>query len=176
MLTDKVGRKLDRPARLEESRIGELYLRHADAAVRLAYLLTGDEALAEDLVQDPFVRLAGRLAHLRDPGAFDAYLRRTVVNLARSHLRRRKVERLYLQRSGNEARHEATGSGSSFEEREPLWRALALLSERQRSAIVLRFYEDLSEAQVADILKVSPRDGEVARVSRAARDEKRDPR
>jgi DNA-directed RNA polymerase specialized sigma24 family protein len=54
MLIDKVGRKVDRPARSEESRIGELYLRHADAAVRLAYLLTGDEALAEDLVQDAF--------------------------------------------------------------------------------------------------------------------------
>src|SRR5438045_7060440 len=87
--------------RLEETetgRLGELYLRHADSAVRLAYLLTGDHALAEDLVQDAFVRLAGRLVHLRDPGAFEAYLRRTVVNLSHSHFRRRKVERVYLER------------------------------------------------------------------------------
>lgn len=153
MLTGKV----DRLERSDESRIGELYLRHADAAVRLAYLLTGDAALAEDLVQDAFVRVAGRLARLRDPGAFDAYLRRTVVNLARSHLRRRKVERLYLQRARSEARPEASAlTGSSLEDREPLWSALTRLSERQRSAIVLRFYEDLSEDQVADILKCRP--------------------
>jgi RNA polymerase sigma-70 factor (sigma-E family) len=149
--------KVDRRERSDEGRIGELYLRDAGGAVRLAYLLTGDAALAEDLVQDAFVRLAGRLAHLRDPDAFDAYLRRTVVNLVRSHFRRRRVERLYLQRARGEARPEASGSiGSSLEEREPLWRALAHLSERQRAAIVLRFYEDLSEDQVADILRCRP--------------------
>jgi len=48
----------------DHGRIGELYLGHADAAVRLAYLLTGDRDVAEDLVQDAFVRLAGRLAHV----------------------------------------------------------------------------------------------------------------
>src|SRR6266702_3303813 len=83
-------------------RLGELYRRHADRAIRLAYLLTGDRALAEDLVQDAFVKLAGRLAHLRDPGAFDAYLRRTVVNLANSHLRRKRLERTYLERIKHE--------------------------------------------------------------------------
>src|SRR5438128_7013337 len=89
--------EVDRPAPAEESRLGELYLRHADAAVRLAYLLTGDRALAEDLVQDAFVRLAGRLVHLRDPGAFDAYLRRTVVNLSQSYFRRKRVERAFME-------------------------------------------------------------------------------
>src|SRR3954447_9659168 len=87
----------------ETNRLGVLYLRHADGAVRLAYLLTGDMTLAEDVVQDAFVRLAGRLVHLRDPGAFEAYLRRTVVNLSRSHFRRRYVERAYLQRARGEA-------------------------------------------------------------------------
>ena len=62
--------------------LAELYVRHAAEATRLAYMLTGDRQLAEDLVQDAFVKLAGRLVHLRDPGAFDAYLRRTIVNLA----------------------------------------------------------------------------------------------
>src|SRR5437763_10570377 len=90
---------VDRVAAPDTGRLGELYLLHADAAVRLGYLLTGDRALAEDLVQDAFVRLAGRLVHLRDPGAFDAYLRRTVVNLSRSHFRRKKVERAYLERA-----------------------------------------------------------------------------
>src|SRR5438552_12969086 len=91
--------KVDPSVVADSGRIGELYLRHADAAVRLAYLLTGDRALAEDLVQDAFVRLAGRLVHLRDPGAFDAYLRKTVVNLSHSYLRRKRVEGMYLKRA-----------------------------------------------------------------------------
>jgi RNA polymerase sigma-70 factor (sigma-E family) len=148
--------KVDRAAR-PESRIEDLYLRHADAAIRLAYLLTGDAATAEDLVQDAFVRVAGRLGHLRDPGAFGGYLRRTVVNLSHSQLRRKRLERAYLERAGSEARTlGAAGAGGSFEDREQLWASLQRLSERQRSAIVLRFYEDLSEAEIADILRCRP--------------------
>jgi RNA polymerase sigma-70 factor (sigma-E family) len=138
-------------------RLGDLYLRHADAAARLAYLLTGDREVAEDIVQDAFVRLAGRLAHLRDPSAFDAYLRRTVVNLSRSYWRRKKVERAYLRRE-----EAAIAPGSlrvdppSIEDRELLWRAMAQLSDRQRAAVVLRFYEDLSEADTAELLRCRP--------------------
>jgi RNA polymerase sigma-70 factor (sigma-E family) len=141
----------------ETGRLGELYLRHADSAVRLAYLLTRDHALAEDLVQDAFVKLAGRLVHLRDPGAFDAYLRKTVVNLSHSYFRRKKVERAYLERTRGAARSEAAAwPGRSVEESDALWAALGKLSERQRAALVLRFYEDLSERQVADILNCRP--------------------
>ena len=53
--------------------------------------------MAEDLVQDAFVRLVGRLRHLREPNPFGAYLRRTIVNLATSHFRHRRVERAYLE-------------------------------------------------------------------------------
>src|SRR6476620_8348045 len=135
---------VERMSRTETGRLGELYVRHADAAVRLAYLLTGDMALAEDLVQDAFVRLAGRLVHLRDPGAFDAYLRRTVVNLSNSYFRRKKVERAYLERArGVTGARAADPPGRSFEDSEALWRALGKLSARQRAALVLRFYEDL---------------------------------
>ena len=148
---------VDRQATADAGRLGDLYLRHADDAVRLAYLLTGDRALAEDLVQDAFVKLAGRLVHLRDPGAFDAYLRRTVVNLSRSHFRRKKVERAYVERAGRAARAQVgTGSDRPIEDREELWRALGRLSQRQRAAIVLRFYEDLSEQRVAELLRCRP--------------------
>src|ERR671923_931917 len=102
---------VDRQAEADGGRLGELYLRHADDAVRLAYLLTGDRALAEDLVQDAFVRLAGRLVHLRDPGAFEAYLRRTVVNLSNSYFRRKRLERSYLARSRGEAQPAAVDPG-----------------------------------------------------------------
>lgn len=148
MLSDVI----ERSGESDAGRLGELYLAHADGAVRLAYLLTGDRALAEDLVQDAFIRLAGRLVHLRDQSAFDAYLRRTVVNLSNSHFRRRKVERAFLESARN-AVGTQTSQPPSVEDREDLWRALGRLSGRQRAAVVLRFYEDLSERQVAEILK-----------------------
>ena len=143
--------RLQEPTRVDHGRLATLYRQHSDRAARLAYLLTGDAALAEDLMQDAFVKLAGRLAHLRDPAAFDAYLRRTVVNLANSHFRRRKVERNYLERMGRRPEGEPTG-GAGPEERDELWNALQRVAPRQRAAIVLRFYEDLSEERTAEVL------------------------
>ena len=78
--------------------LAALYVQHAPAAFRLAYLLTGDIRLAEDLVQEAFVRLIGRFSDLRHPEAFPAYLRRTVVNLSYGTFRHRRVERAYLDR------------------------------------------------------------------------------
>jgi RNA polymerase sigma-70 factor (sigma-E family) len=146
--------EMEEAGRSEGGRLGELYVRHADAAVRLAYLLTGDRAVAEDLVQDAFVRLAGRLAHLRDPDAFEAYLRRTVTNLAMSHHRRRKVERVYLERT--QRLPAPNGVEFDVDTREELWGRLQRLPDRQRAAIVLRVYEDLSEARAAEILRCRP--------------------
>src|SRR5437879_8027251 len=141
---------VDRPAATDAGKLGELYLRHADDAVRLAYLLTGSRALAEDLAQDAFVKLAGRLVHLRDPGAFDAYLRRTVVNLANSHYRRKRLERAYLKREEGTARTADIPVDPGA--RDEPWRARRRLSERQRAAIVLRSHEALSGQQVWEIL------------------------
>ncbi len=140
--------------RIEGGRLGELYLRHGRNAVRLAYLLTGDRHLSEDLVQDAFARLAGRFVDLRAPDAFEAYLRRMVVNLARMHFRRRRLERLHLQREASLQREEATLPDVA--DYEAMRQALLALPERQRAAIVLRFYEDLSERQIADVLGCRP--------------------
>src|SRR2546428_7768501 len=131
MLSEAVDRRRD----IDTSRLGDLYLRHADEAVRLAYLLTRDRALAEDLVQDACVKLAGRLVHLRDPGAFDAYLRRTVVNLANSHFRRKRLERAYLKRERGSIRSEESMPDPGT--RDELWEAMGRLTPRQRAAIVL---------------------------------------
>jgi RNA polymerase sigma-70 factor (sigma-E family) len=130
-------------------RLGDLYAAHAPDAVRLAYLLTGDRHLAEDLVHESFVRLFGRFRDLRNPDAFGGYLRTTVVNLARSHFRRRRVERAYVEREGREPRPAAVDP----ERGDELWEALQRLRPRQRAAIVLRYYEDLTEAQTAEVLR-----------------------
>jgi RNA polymerase sigma-70 factor (sigma-E family) len=141
------------PVRVEGTRLAELYVRYADDAARLAYLITGNRALAEDLMQDAFVRVAGRLLHLRDPGGFDAYLRRSVVNLAHSYFRRRKVERRYVERQAGAARVDAPDP--DVPAREAMRLALLKLPLRQRAAIVLRFYEDLSERETAQVMGCS---------------------
>ena len=137
-----------------DGRLEELYRLHAPEAIRLAYMLTGDRPLAEDLVQDAFVKLAGRLAHLRDPGAFPSYLRRTVVNLANSQMRRRRLERDYLRRAIAESPTSVVAPDT--DRRAELWADLQRLPLRQRAAIVLRIYEDLPERQVAEILRCRP--------------------
>ena len=139
------------PVRIEGDRLSELYRWYADDAVRLAYLITGDRALAEDLVQDAFVRLAGRVVHLRGPGQpFEPYLRRTVVNLANSHFRRRKIERRYQERESSMLR--TTSQDPDIPSMEAARAALLQLPPRQRTALVLRFYVDLSEAQTAEVM------------------------
>ena len=125
--------------------LARLYEQHAPAALRLAYVLTGDHDLAEDLVQDAFVRIIGRLGQLRGEMAFDAHLRRTVVNLSCGTFRR-----VPGWRRGQRRRREA-------EERDELWRRLDSVPPRQRAALVLRYYEDLSEEQAAQVLGCSTR-------------------
>lgn len=146
MKTRVAGETAGRQARLEE-----LYERNAPSALRTAYFLTGDRDLAEDLVQEAFVRVAGRFGHLRTPDAFPAYLRRTIVNLFTSNLRRRALEREWLRRQTSEP---VTFQGDP-ETRDDLWRALAVLPARQRAAVVLRYYEDLPEREAAAILGCS---------------------
>ena len=149
--------------RVAGGRLAELYERHASEATRLAYLLTGDRALAEDLVQDAFVRMAGRFIDLRDPDGFAHYLRRTIVNLSNSWYRRKRVERAYLEREGAGPQH--TASMPDPAERDALWQRLQGLNAKQRAAIVLRFYEDLSEEQTADAMGI-PRGSVKSLVSR----------
>ncbi len=134
---------------VERGSLSELYVAYAPDGLRLAFLLTGDRALAEDLVQDAFVRLVGRLRHLREPNAFWAYLRRTIVNLATSHFRHRRVEHSYLERLAAAPMAHTNDNG---ELDETMHGALLGLPQRQRAAIVLRFYEDLSDAQTAAVL------------------------
>lgn len=138
--------------RVGSARLLELYQRNARSTVRLAYLLTGDRELAEDLSQEAFVRVAGRFRDLRKPEVFRAYLFKSVVNLTRSHWRREKVARVYLR--NQDARPE-TATMPDVERHEVLKQALLALPPRQRAAIVCRYYEDLSERQTAEVLGCS---------------------
>lgn len=132
-------------------RLAALYEAHAPAALRLAYLIAGNSAEAEDLVHDAIVRMAGRFEDLRDEAAFPAYLRRAIVNLAASGARRRRIEREWRSRQS-----EVIVLPHDPGRRDEIWRALVRLPVRQRAALILRFYEDLSEAQTAEALRCRP--------------------
>lgn len=126
----------------------ELYAAHAPDARRLAYLLVGDRAEAEDLTQEAFVRVLGRFADLRRPESFRTYLMRTVVSVSKNHFRRRDLERRHARQA-----HKATRP--QLERDDDLFDALHNLPQRQRAALVLRYCEDLSERQTAEILGTS---------------------
>jgi RNA polymerase sigma-70 factor (sigma-E family) len=144
----------DGEERLGSAKLAELYTRHVGAAMRLSYLLTGNQQQAEDLMQEAFVRCVGRFRHLRVPDAFESYLRRTIVNLHTSGLRRKRLERAWLAREAG--RLVKTAQAPEVAERADMWVQLQKLAPRQRAALVLRYYEDLSEHEAAEALGVSP--------------------
>jgi RNA polymerase sigma-70 factor (sigma-E family) len=151
--TDIVGSVVSEDGRHDEGRIERLYLQHAPAATRLAYLIVGDAFLAEDIAQEAFIRVTGRYGHLRSPSAFEAYLRRTVVNLCTSQFRHRKVERAYLEREAPWLA--STVDPPTIGEHDELRSALRAPPPRHRAALALRYYEDLSEQQTGEVLGVS---------------------
>lgn len=137
-----------------EQRLADLYWQNASEVARLAFLLTGDRHAAEDIVQDAFVRLFGRFQDLRNPDAFRNYLRRTVVNLSHDRFRRLKLERDHAAQEANPSSPQV-GVASQVEDRESIRHALRSLPHRQRAALVLRFYVDLSEQETAEVLQCS---------------------
>jgi RNA polymerase sigma factor (sigma-70 family) len=136
---------------LRGKRFEDLYLSHGAEALRVAYLMTGDRVLAEDVAQEAFVRLLKRFHDLRHPDAFRAYLLRTVVNLTKSHFRKLKRERDFTQLEAGHRSQDPVDIGLQ----DMIWSALLQLPERQRTALVLRYCQDLSEQQTADVMQIS---------------------
>lgn len=129
--------------------IEELYREHALRMVRLAFVLTGDAGVAEEVVQEAFVRVWRSWDGLRHADAGGAYLRVTVVNLATSVLRRRALELRHRVRRTDDAVEVDPGG------RLDVLRVISALPPRQRACIALRFYEDLSESETAKVLGIS---------------------
>ncbi|MGW5240555.1 SigE family RNA polymerase sigma factor [Monashia sp. NPDC004114] len=130
----------------------------ASALLRTAYLLTRDRALAEDLVQTSLAK--AWFAWGRIEGQPDAYVRKIIVNTYSSWWRRRwngeeATADLPEAPAGGDHGPAAGRESRRVEERTDLWRALGRLPKRQRAVVVLRFYEDLSEAETAEIMQCS---------------------
>lgn len=130
--------------------LAALYAAHYGSLVRLAALLLDDTAACEDVVQDAYVRIHGR--RMEDPDKALAYLRQTVVNLARSNLRRRLVAR---RLSPKPERTSVEDAAYATVERDALVQALRALPRREREAVVLRHVADLTEVQTANVMGCS---------------------
>jgi RNA polymerase sigma-70 factor (sigma-E family) len=132
--------------------LAELYETHSSASLRLAYLLTGDAAAAEDLVHEAFVRMFARFRDRQAQPGLKAYLRVTIVNLSKDRHRKAKGLRSIVERATVSPTADATPEVDS---RLVMRERLASLPHRQRAALILRYYEDLSEAEAADALGCS---------------------
>jgi RNA polymerase sigma-70 factor (sigma-E family) len=126
------------------------------ALLRTAYLLTGDQQLAEDLVQSALARTHRVWGRLRDGGSPEAYVRRTMYNLQVSWWRKRRVAEAM---PGTDHHGPAPGrrpdDTNEITLRLTLRTALTRLTNKQRAVLVLRFFEDRSEAETAEVLGVA---------------------
>jgi RNA polymerase sigma-70 factor (sigma-E family) len=134
--------------------ITQIYAAHYRSLVRLATLLLRDVGASEEVVQDSFIAMHGAWRRLRDPDRALAYLRQSVVNRSRSVLRHRTVELRHAPAPMPDAASAEHGAMGSLEHQEVIV-ALRRLPERQREVLVLRYYADLSEADIADAIGIS---------------------
>lgn len=132
----------------------ETYQAHYRSLLGLAALLLDDTASCEDVVQEAFIRVHAARKRVREPEKTLAYLRQTVVNLSRSTLRRRILGLKLLSKPMPDM---ASAEESAYEqlERDQLIRSMRGLQRRQREVLVLRYFADMTEAQVAEALGIS---------------------
>lgn len=132
----------------------ETYRTHYRSLLGLAALLLDDTASCEDVVQEAFIRVHSARKRVREPEKTLAYLRQTVVNLSRSTLRRRILGMKLLSKPMPDMASAEEGAYDRME-RDELKRALRGLQRRQREVLVLRYFADMTEAQVAEVLGLS---------------------
>ena len=131
-----------------------IYSEHYRSLVRLAAFLVRDNATAEEVVQDSFVAMHGAWRRLRDTDKALSYLRQSVVNRSRSVLRHRIVVDKNTPKPPPDMPSAEHGAIIQLE-RSAVVTALRALPERQREALVLRYYGDMSEAQIASVMGIS---------------------
>ncbi|WP_323188231.1 SigE family RNA polymerase sigma factor [Streptomyces sp. NBC_00249] len=132
----------------------ETYQAHYRSLLGLAALLLDDTASCEDVVQEAFIRVHSARNRVRDRDKTLAYLRQTVVNLSRSALRRRILGLKLLSKPMPDMASAEEGAYDALE-RDDLIKAMRGLQRRQREVLVLRYFADMTEVQVAETLGIS---------------------
>ncbi|HEY2579541.1 MAG TPA: sigma-70 family RNA polymerase sigma factor [Streptosporangiaceae bacterium] len=136
-------------------RVGALYTQHAVGLIRAAMLLVGDQASAEDVVQDAFLGLYRVWADLRDHDKAIRYLRVAVLNGSRSVLRGRRRARLIGALQHDPPVWSAESAAMAREDMREVLAAVARLPRRQREVLVCKYYLDLPEQEIATTLRIS---------------------
>jgi RNA polymerase sigma-70 factor (sigma-E family) len=136
-------------ARRDDAEFTELVRARSGALLRTAYLILGDHALAQDLVQEALTKVYVAWPRIQKHEGADAYARAVVVNTAISWKRRKGWR---SERSVGEVPEPATPTDDVPDVRLAVWRTLQSLPPRQRAAIVLRYYEDLSVSETAQLM------------------------
>ena len=155
--TSRGGAGLLERANAERDReVAALFDRHYVPMCRLAFVILGDRALAEEIVMEALLKTFAGWGRLRAIDRADAYLRRAVVNLCRSRIRRKMIEaRVNAETKARASRTKPDWDQEAHENNRLVMEAIRSLPERQRTAIVLRYYDDLSESQIAEVLDCS---------------------
>jgi RNA polymerase sigma-70 factor (sigma-E family) len=137
--------------------VSQLFLAHHRRLVGLASVFVDDRETAEEVVQDAFLTLYRRWRLLRDPSAAVAYLNQCVVNGGRQRLRRGRTSSTAAQRRESPSRliPSAEQSAVVHQGSDLMWQAVCSLPRRQREVVVLRYYLDRSEAEIAETLGIS---------------------
>ena len=146
----------DVDAEVTAATLTDLFREHHLELVRLALVMVGDLATAEDVVQDAFERLHRGWRGLREPSNGLAYVRSSVLNGCRSVHRRAAVARKHLPRLAGSSSAQLPDRAAAADDRSALVLALRSLSSRQREVLVLRYYLDLDVAEVASVLRITP--------------------
>jgi RNA polymerase sigma-70 factor (sigma-E family) len=140
------------PPVIDDRDFREFVRERSRTMLRAAYLLTGNRADAEDLVQSVLAKTYLAWDRIEDRAALDGYVRRAMVNTHISWWRRRRVEEFPTDEVPDQA---VADQSADSDMQEPLRRAIARLPQRMRDAVMLRYYEDMTEAEVAEVLGVS---------------------
>ena len=144
-------------ADLSAALISALFREHHGDLVRLALLMVGDKPTAEDIVQDVYASVHARWSRLPAQGSALSYVRAAVLNRCRSVLRHRNIAyRVGRMQAPEEAQASAESQVLLTEDRRQVLEALARLPDRRREVLILRYYLDLSESEIAEVLGISP--------------------
>jgi RNA polymerase sigma-70 factor (sigma-E family) len=146
------GDRARAPAMADDRDFRDYVRARSRALHRTAYLLTGNRADAEDLVQSALAKTYLAWDRIEDRAALDGYVRRAMVNTHISSWRRRRVDEFPTDKIPDQAVADHS-AGSDMQE--SLRQAIARLPQRMRDAVMLRYYEDMTEAEVAEVLGVS---------------------
>lgn len=147
---------MDRSDAAREREVAALFDRYYAPMCRLAYVILGDAQIAEEIVMDCLVKMFSGWRRIRDMDSVDAYLRRAVVNACRSRIRRKTIEwRVNAVVHHRETTRTPDWDPDKHETSRLVWAAIRELPERQRACVVLRYFEDLPEAEIAETLDCS---------------------